>query len=526
MAMSPMNRVLHHLRKAAFPHDGAGLTDGQLLGAFLDQRGESAFAALVRRHGPMVWGICRRVLSNHHDAEDAFQATFLVLVRKAASVDPPEMVGNWLYGVAHQTARKARAITAKRQAREKQMTDLPEVGVKEPDRRHGLEDVLHQELGRLPEKYRVAIVLCDLEGRTRKDVARQLGVPDGTLAARLARGRAMLAKRLARHGFTGAVGSALPVVMKRSAWASVPASVMCSTIRVGLSGAGGRLSTGGLASPSVTALTEGVLKTMLLKKVKTTIGLLVLGIAAVGLAGTAGVAADAWTARTQAVDPPPAAAAPTQANPSLEETLKAILQRLDALEKRLAHVEGSGGPREVTPRSGTTSEAPRAEYPAASRETSPHGVPTTAPRFGTAPTPPPVDHPPAATGPAPRFGTVPPPADHMPGTPAPVARPAPTPAATPLAAPSVGTAPAAPAPMTPSTLPPGPGAGAAPPTSVPMVPRPPTGPKVEGGGAHGHAAPERARQTLEQKLDVLLDRLERIEKRLNDIESRPAPRRE
>src|SRR3954470_12116455 len=107
MATNQLNRVIHTLR-GALPHEGAGLSDGQLLQNYLARREEVAFAALVHRHGPMVWGVCQRVLGSHHDAEDAFQATFLVLVRKAVSIVPREMVANWLYGVAHQTALKAR----------------------------------------------------------------------------------------------------------------------------------------------------------------------------------------------------------------------------------------------------------------------------------------------------------------------------------------------------------------------------------------------------------------------------------
>src|SRR5207302_2960368 len=115
---------------------------------------EAAFAALVQQHGPMVWGVCRRLLANHHDAEDAFQATFLVLVRKAASVVPREMVANWLYGVAHQTALKARATTARRRAREKQVPDMPEPAAAPQKLWDDLQPLLDQELSRLPDKYR------------------------------------------------------------------------------------------------------------------------------------------------------------------------------------------------------------------------------------------------------------------------------------------------------------------------------------------------------------------------------------
>src|SRR3954453_17861712 len=124
MAVGQKNEVMQHLRRAVLLQDGAGLTDGQLLGCFIEHRDDAAFAALVRRHGPMVWGVCRRLLPNHHDAEDVFQATFLVLVRRAASVEPKEMVANWLYGVAYQTALKARAVAARRQARERQVVEF------------------------------------------------------------------------------------------------------------------------------------------------------------------------------------------------------------------------------------------------------------------------------------------------------------------------------------------------------------------------------------------------------------------
>src|SRR6266852_1208193 len=133
MATNHMSEIVQQLRRAVLLQDGAGLTDGQLLGWFIEHRDEAAFATLVKRHAPMVWGVCRRLLRNHHDAEDAFQATFLVLVRKGAAIMPREMVANWLYGVAHQTALKARQTAAKRKMRESQVAAMPEPVLAEPD---------------------------------------------------------------------------------------------------------------------------------------------------------------------------------------------------------------------------------------------------------------------------------------------------------------------------------------------------------------------------------------------------------
>src|SRR5262245_44840093 len=173
MATGQLNGVIQRLRRVMLRRDG--LTDGQLLEEYVRRHDDAALAALVQRHGPMVWGVCRRVLRNYHDAEDAFQAAFLVFVRKAASIAAPELIANWLYGVAHQTALKARATVAKRQIRERQVTEMPEtenrsqasgVAQKEWD---DLKSRLDQELSRLPEISRAVIVLCDLEGKTRKE---------------------------------------------------------------------------------------------------------------------------------------------------------------------------------------------------------------------------------------------------------------------------------------------------------------------------------------------------------------------
>jgi RNA polymerase sigma factor (sigma-70 family) len=262
-----MSDIVQHLRTAVLARDEAGLTDGQLLECFLNRRDEAAVTALVRRHGPMVWGVCRRLLRSYHDAEDAFQATFLVLVRKAGSVVPRELVANWLYGVAHQTAQKARANAAKRQQRESQVAQMPEPAVAEPGLWRDLRPVLDQELDRLPDKYRAAIVLCDLEGKTYKEAAHHLGVPEGTLSGRLTRGRALLARRLARHGLAVSGASLAAVLIQGEASASVPPTVVSSTVKAATALAAGQAATGLIPVP-VVALTEGVLKTMLLTKLK------------------------------------------------------------------------------------------------------------------------------------------------------------------------------------------------------------------------------------------------------------------
>jgi RNA polymerase sigma factor (sigma-70 family) len=283
MANGKANKVIQQLRKAMLLRGGAGITDGQLLNCFLTQRDDAAFATLVKRHGPMVWGVCRRVLHHHHDAEDAFQATFLVLVRKAATVEPKEMVANWLYGVAYQTALKARSVSTRRKEREKQMVEMPEPSVEEPEMWHDLQPLLDQELSRLPDKYRVPIVLCDLEGKTRKEAARQLGWPEGTVAGRLATARKMLAGRLARRGVALSVGALAAVLSHNAASACAPPAVVSSTIQAATMLAAGQAA--GLISVKVAALTTGVVTTMLLNQLKTATAVLL----AVGILGTGGV---------------------------------------------------------------------------------------------------------------------------------------------------------------------------------------------------------------------------------------------
>jgi RNA polymerase sigma factor (sigma-70 family) len=283
MATSPIGGVIQHLRRIL--REGVGLTDEQLLEDYISHHDDAAFAALVRRHGSMVWGVCRRVLHNHHDAEDAFQATFLVFVRRAASIASRKLLANWLYGVAYQTALKARATAAKRKGRERQVTDMPQTAVAQPGERRDLRALLDQELSRLPDKYRAVIVLCDLESKTRKEAAGQLGCAEGTVASRLARARVMLAKRLTQRGVAFSGGALAAVLAQQAASAGAPSWLVDSTIEAASLLAAGKAATAAV-SVQVAALTEGVLKAMVLTKIKTvTLGLLLLAAAVWAPAG-------------------------------------------------------------------------------------------------------------------------------------------------------------------------------------------------------------------------------------------------
>jgi RNA polymerase sigma factor (sigma-70 family) len=233
----------------------------------------------------MVWGVCRRVLRNYHDAEDAFQATFLVLVRKAASISSRDLLVHWLYRVAYQTALKARATASRRGARERQVTEMPEPEVASGDHLHDLESLLDEELSHLPGRYRELIVLCDLGGKTRKEAARQLRCPEGTVAGRLARARLLLARRLARHGRTVSGAILAAGLGEGAASAFVLPSVVSSTVKAATLFLAGQGAASGVISARVAALAEGVLKAMLLKKLQVLVVLVLVVTVLVGGSG-------------------------------------------------------------------------------------------------------------------------------------------------------------------------------------------------------------------------------------------------
>ena len=290
-----MNRTFGRLARAAL--DLGVPTDSQLLAEFVTRRDDAAFAALVRRHGSMVLAVCRRVLRHEHDAEDAFQATFLVLARKAEDVWPREAVGAWLHGVAYRVAMKARGVRARQARREHPLQDVSHLPLEpHPD----LADVLDRAIRKLPEEYRAAVVACDLEGRTRKDAAEQLGWKEGTLSGRLSRARQLLAARLKKMGL------AVPVAL--GAAEAVPTALAESVVRAVLN------TSAGVSAP-VAALTEGVVRSMFLAKVKTLAAtVLVAGVMGLGVWSASGQGPGAGAGERTGVSGPRAVAAAAPAD--------------------------------------------------------------------------------------------------------------------------------------------------------------------------------------------------------------------
>jgi RNA polymerase sigma factor (sigma-70 family) len=271
---------LHTLATAGVPDPRP---DAELLRAYVDQRDGPAFLELLRRHGPLVLAVCRRLLQDPHDAEDAFQATFLVLVRKAGSLARAELLANWLYGVAHRTAMQVRKTNRRRRPQQPgaiEHVPSPGAGPAESAAERELCQVLDEEVRRLPGKYRTAVILCYLQGQSYAEAARQLGCPPGTLASWLARARDRLRARLGRRGL--AVPAALiGFILAGEARAAAVAPGLAQGT---LAGAGALLAgQTGAIPPKVLALYQGVLRVMLRTKLRFVAALLLALAAAGGL---------------------------------------------------------------------------------------------------------------------------------------------------------------------------------------------------------------------------------------------------
>jgi RNA polymerase sigma factor (sigma-70 family) len=278
MISARTSTVLQHVRRLAGARRTVVSGDRQLLERFVTRRDESAFAALVRQHGPMVLNVCRSVLHHEQDAEDSFQATFLVLARKAESIRQPEAVAGWLCEVAYRVAVKARAASARRRDEEQRGTPMAAADPTLDMTLRDLRRVLHEELGQLPEKYRVPLVLCYLEGRSHEEAAGQLGWSKGAFRGRLDRGREHLRRRLAARGV------ALSAVLFGTAIAPAAAgeTLVHSVVRAVM----GDTKTGGLPA-RVIALADGVARATCTSKLK----VVVLGLIVVGLVAGAGALA-------------------------------------------------------------------------------------------------------------------------------------------------------------------------------------------------------------------------------------------
>jgi RNA polymerase sigma factor (sigma-70 family) len=273
--VSRQRAVLQQVSRLVAERGAGALSDGELLERFVAERDGAAFAALLRRHGPMVLGVCRRVLRHTHDAEDACQAAFLVLARKAASIHQQESVGSWLHGVAFRVASSLKRDLARRRVHQETLVDVPHPDKADVPWRE-LQVVLDEELLRLPERYRAPLVLAYLEGKTRDEAARELGWSVGTLRGRLTRGRAILRDRLTRRGLTLSA-FLLPAALGQTASAaSLPPALGVAVVKAATLPAG-------QVSPRVAALTEGVLRTTYLTRIKAMLALLAVAALGVGV---------------------------------------------------------------------------------------------------------------------------------------------------------------------------------------------------------------------------------------------------
>jgi RNA polymerase sigma factor (sigma-70 family) len=292
--------VLRQLHRLLGTSGVEELNDGQLLERFCAHGDEAAFATLVRRHGPMVLGVCRRLLG-HADADDAFQATFVVLFRRARALERRSSLAGFLYTVAYHVALRARAASVRRRSQERQVADMPRAECRAEEVWRDLQPVLDDELNRLPDKYREPVLLCYVQGQTNEEAARLLRLPVGTVKSRLARARDLLKGRLSRRGITLATG-VLAAVLAERASAAVPNRLLGTTIHTTLLVAAGPVA--GPPAPAV-ALAEGVLKAMFATRLKiATAAVLAGAVLAVGI----GIGVCTRPALAQRQDEAPAAA--------------------------------------------------------------------------------------------------------------------------------------------------------------------------------------------------------------------------
>jgi RNA polymerase sigma factor (sigma-70 family) len=328
MAEALPNPLLPHIRHLIGSDPAAALSDGQLLERFLADRDETAMGVLVRRYGRLVLGVCRRVLRNTCAAEDAFQATFLVLLRRARALDRGKPLGGWLYTVAYRLALCARANEARRQQCEAQAARNRIAAESHATPPCDVLVALEEELHKLPEKHRAPLVLCYLEGKTTEQAAAILGCPRGSMSARLAQARERLRSCLARRGY--AVGAAgLPTLLaSATTQAAVPLPLLDNTVRAAVWFAGEQAGTAGFVSTQAVALARGACRAMFVHKLKIAAAMLLV-TAMLGTGATL-----LLKAAPQAVEQPPPDVGSQRAEIAGERLPGGVLARMGSAQLR------------------------------------------------------------------------------------------------------------------------------------------------------------------------------------------------
>jgi RNA polymerase sigma factor (sigma-70 family) len=268
--------LVRYLRQLVDPQAARDLSDATLLECFAGERDEGAFAVLVQRHGRLVWEVCRHILHDDHDAEDAFQVTFLVLARKADSIQKKQSIASWLYGVAYRVAQKARVAAARRRIHETRAASLATAQPSCEMAWRELQAILDDELNRLPEKYKAPFVLCCLEGKSKKGAADELGWKEGTVSSRLAEARKRLQQRLARRGVTLSALLCGTALTQNTATATIPPHLAAGTVKAALTFVSGV----GVEAGQATLLAREVLRAMAATRLKLTGVFLALVVAA------------------------------------------------------------------------------------------------------------------------------------------------------------------------------------------------------------------------------------------------------
>src|SRR5262245_47881148 len=297
MAFGRLSSLVGHLRRLVAAPERCGLGDALLLERWLQLRDEAAFEVLLWRHGPLVLGVCRRLLREPQDVEDAFQATFLTLLRKAGSIRRSDSVAAWLYRVAYRIALRAGA--ARRNDAELLGDDVPAPEGETELLWRDLRPVLDEEVNGLPARYRTAFVLCYLQGKTNAEAAAEIGCPVGTILSRLNWARQRLRKRLERRGLTLTAGLLAVLLVERAIAAPAPASLVQATFQAGLAFAAGEVS-GGAVSAKVLTLTQEVIRAMFLAKLK--VAAVAAAVTAISL-GAGVLAYQSWAGEPRGSEP-------------------------------------------------------------------------------------------------------------------------------------------------------------------------------------------------------------------------------